>query len=140
MTVILSLGCVLLVAGVVGLVIPIIPGTVLLFFGSLAIAYSGEFEVVGYASLSIIFALMILSQVLEYIAGPAKAKQAGASRLATFGAFIGGIFGIFFGLPGIVLGPIIGAVVGELVSRRDLLQAQRIGFATLWGIVIGVAL
>jgi hypothetical protein len=65
------------------------------------------------------------------------AKRVGASRQALFGSVIGGIAGLFFGLIGLLLGPFIGAVAGELMARRSLADATRVGVATWIGWLVG---
>jgi uncharacterized protein len=65
------------------------------------------------------------------------AKRVGASRQALTGSLLGGIAGIPFGVPGLIIGPFLGAVAGELIARRQLLAAARVGLGTWIGLAFG---
>jgi uncharacterized protein YqgC (DUF456 family) len=77
--------------------------------------------------------------LVDWLAALVGAKRFGASRWGIAGAVLGAAVGIFFGLPGIVLGPVAGAVALELLRKRDVESASRIGLGTLLGFVFGKA-
>src|SRR5947207_15478562 len=104
----LILATILVVLGLAGTVLPVLPGVLLVFAGLFLAAWAGDFARVGAVGLSIIGALAVLSLVADFAASLLGAKRVGASPLALAGAAVGGIVGIFFGLPGILLGPFIG--------------------------------
>lgn len=131
------LALVLMGVGLIGTVFPLLPGTPFLFFGMLVGAWADGFRHVGYITLAVLFALVLLSALLDWIAGALGAKRVGASKQAVTGAFIGSFAGMFAGLPGLVLGPFVGAVAGELYARRDVLQAGKVGVATWVGLLLG---
>lgn len=132
-----ALALLLMVAGLAGTVLPLLPSTPLLFGGMLLAGGLNDFQRVGWITFLILAALVLLSQVLDVLAGALGAKKAGASRLAIWGALIGSVLGILGGLPGLLLGPLLGAALGEFLMRRDAWQAGRVGLATLLGFVIG---
>jgi uncharacterized protein YqgC (DUF456 family) len=78
-----------------------------------------------------------LALAADLAASVLGAKRVGASRQALIGSVIGGIVGIFFGLIGLLLGPFIGAVAGELMARRSIAGAARVGLATWIGLLVG---
>lgn len=127
---------VLLAAGLVGVVFPLLPGPILLFAGLLLGAWIDHFTYVGTGTLVALGVMTALAYVFEIIGTAIGARRFGASRRAVVGATLGGVIGLFFGLPGILLGPFVGATAGELSSRRDLGTAARAG----WGATIGIAL
>jgi uncharacterized protein YqgC (DUF456 family) len=133
------LAAVLSVAGLLGLVLPALPGPALLFGGLLAAAWAEHFAYVGTATLVVLGVLAVLAHVLDFIAGSIGAKRYGASGRAVLGAAIGAIVGMFFGLLGILLGPFIGAVIGELSVRADLSSAGRAGVGATLGMIVGTA-
>lgn len=130
---------ILTLAGLAGLVLPALPGAPLLFLGLLCAAWAEGFAHVGLWTLLALGLLAALTYLVEFVASLVGAKRFGASRLALWGATVGGLMGIFFGIPGIVLGPFIGAVAGELLQLRSLGQAGRVGFGTVVGLAFGVA-
>ena len=130
----------LVVAGILGTVAPALPGPVLVFAGLLMAAWIDGFENVGWAPLTVLGVLTALSFVADIVATGAGAKKAGASKQAVIGAAIGTIVGIFFGIIGIFVGPFVGAAAGEFLAKRDLVRAGKVGYATLFGLVIGAAM
>jgi hypothetical protein len=133
------LGAVLVAIGLVGVVVPALPGTVLVFAGLLLAAWADNFTRVGVWTLAVIGVIGAASYGVDFVAAALGAKHLGASRRAMAGAALGTLFGLFLGLPGIIVGPFIGAVLGELSLNRDVKQASRAGVAAWIGFVIGIA-
>lgn len=133
------LAALMVIAGFVGIVFPALPGPALVFAGLLTAAWIDGFEKVGWVPLTVLGALTALSFLADFLATGAGAKKAGASRQAVIGAALGTIVGIFFGIIGMFVGPFLGAAAGEFLAERDLLRAGKIGYATLLGLVLGVA-
>ncbi|HEX7080070.1 MAG TPA: DUF456 family protein [Gammaproteobacteria bacterium] len=133
------LAVVLIVGGLAGLVLPALPGPVLLFAGFVVGAWAEDFQYIGAGTLVLLGVLAVLAFVLDFIAGSLGATRYGASRRAALGAAIGAIVGIFFGLIGVLIGPFIGAVLGELSADKDLTEAGRAGFGATLGMLLGAA-
>ncbi|MEO5861695.1 MAG: DUF456 domain-containing protein [Burkholderiales bacterium] len=133
------LAIVLVVIGLAGTVLPILPGVPLIFGGLLLLAYQDGFTKVGVITLVILGGLTVLAVLIDYIAGILGAKRVGASRLAIIGATVGTLVGLFLGFIGLILGPFVGAAAGEFIARQDAMQAGKVGLATWLGMVIGVA-
>jgi uncharacterized protein len=127
----------LIVIGVIGTLLPVLPGAILVFGGMLLGAWIDHFQRVGWITLVILGVLTLLVFVVDIVAGLLGAKRVGASRLAIVGAAIGTVVGLFFGLVGVVIAPFVGAVVGEVIARGQLGPAARVGFATWLGLVVG---
>jgi uncharacterized protein YqgC (DUF456 family) len=127
----------LIVVGVVGTFLPVLPGALLVFGGMLLAAWIDDFQRVGWITLVILGFLTVLVFVIDIVAGLLGAKRVGASKLALVGAAIGTIVGMFFGLVGILIGPFVGAVAGEVIARGQLAPAARVGFGTWIGLVAG---
>lgn len=130
---------VLTVAGIAGMVLPVLPGPVLLLAGLVMAAWAENFTYVGPVILSVLALLTILAHGLDFLAGSLGVKRYGASRRAAIGAAIGAFVGLFFGFIGVFLGPFIGAVVGELTVNRNIFGAGRAGIGAWLGILIGTA-
>jgi len=130
------LAAALVLMGLAGTLLPVLPGVPLIFVGLLVAAWADNFQHVGAVALTILGALTVLAIAADFLASALGAKKLGASPKAVAGATIGAIVGIFFGLPGIVLGPFLGAVIGELSAKRELLQAGKSGLGTWLGLLL----
>ncbi|HUW25156.1 MAG TPA: DUF456 domain-containing protein [Gallionella sp.] len=133
------LAILLIIAGMAGLVLPGLPGAVILFAGLVLAAWAEDFVFIGGGTLAILAVLALLTYVVDFGAGILGARHFGASRRAMAGAMLGAILGIFFGLPGLLLGPFIGAAVGEFSTQRSLGAAGKAGIGATLGLVLGVA-
>ncbi|MDO5610262.1 MAG: DUF456 domain-containing protein [Pseudomonadota bacterium] len=136
---------VLVIVGLIGTVLPALPGLPLVFFGLLLAAWVDGFQQVHWGWMIPLGLLTLLSLVVDFWATAVGAKRVGASRYAIWGAIIGTFAGLFFGPIGLLAGPFVGALGGELIHRRslkgaDLGDATKIGLGTWLGIVFGVVL
>ena len=129
----------LVLVGLVGVVLPALPGTILIFAGLVLAAWADHFTRVGGLTLAIIGVIGAASYGVDFVAAALGARHLGASPRAMAGAALGTIAGLFFGLPGIIIGPFAGAVIGELTVNRDFKSAGRAGVAAWIGFVIGMA-
>jgi len=131
---------ILIVVGVLGVVVPVLPGLPLVFLGMWLAAWAGGYEQVGVAMLLLLGLLTALSLGVDLLATLFGAKRVGASRQALVGAALGTLFGLFLGLVGIFVGPFVGALAGEWLHGRRLGHATRVGMGTWLGIVFGAVL
>ncbi|MCC5809063.1 MAG: DUF456 domain-containing protein [Ectothiorhodospiraceae bacterium] len=129
----------LVTAGLAGLVLPALPGPLLLFAGLWVAAWAEGFAFVGLKTLIFLGTMAALASLADFVAGAFGARRYGASARSVTGATLGAVVGLFFGLPGLLLGPFIGAVLGELSARRGLLAAGRAGWGATLGLVLGTA-
>lgn len=140
MTILLWIFAVLLtLAGLAGLVLPALPGPLLLFAGLFLGAWAEAFVHVGTKTLVALGVMAGLAMLADFVAGAFGARRYGASPRAMAGAAIGAVIGIFFGLPGLLLGPFLGALVGEIAERNDWRAASRAGWGATVGLIIGTA-
>lgn len=131
------LGGLLMLVGIIGIVLPALPGVPMMFAGMLMVAWAGDFSLLGPGMLVVLGVLTLLSVLLDVLAGLIGAQRVGASRLALAGAAIGTVVGLFFGLIGVVFGPFIGAFLGELAYSRKSTLATRVGVGTWIGLLLG---
>ena len=139
-TILYLVAALLMLVGIAGTVLPALPGIPLVFAGMVVAAWAGDFQYVGWGWLVALGILTVLSLGIDLLAGSMGAKRVGASKLALAGAVLGSIVGLFFGPLGLFAGPFVGALVGELVNRRDLGQATKVGVGTWFGILLGTVL
>jgi uncharacterized protein len=128
----------LIVVGLIGTVMPALPGTAFVLAGIIVAAWIGDFQQVGWWTVGICMALTILSFVLDYAAGIMGAKRVKASRDAVIGAAIGTVVGLAMGFIGVLFMPLVGAAIGEWVGQRNHKQAVKVGVATWLGTMVGL--
>ncbi len=134
------LGAALVVVGIIGTVLPALPGPILVFAGLVLAAWADDFTKVGAFTLVLLGLMTAVTHIIELVATAKGAKHFGASRRAAIGAGLGALAGLFFGLPGLVIGPFIGAVVGEYTVQRQLMPAGRAGLGAWIGLLVGMIL
>lgn len=125
--------------GVVGTVLPALPGAILVFAGIALAAWIDGFTRIGVPTLVVLAVLTAIAWMTDLVAAAAGAKKVGASAFAIVGATIGTIAGVFTGFIGLLFLPLVGAAIGEYAAQRDLVQAGKVGVATWLGLVIGTA-
>ena len=133
-----GLALVLILIGLIGTLLPVMPGALLVFLGMVAGAWADDFSRV-WTTLTVLALLTILFYVVDFLAGAYGARRLGASRWGVVGAILGALGGMFMGFIGIVVGPFIGAVAGELLARRGLAEASRAGAGAWLGLVLSIA-
>jgi uncharacterized protein len=134
----LSLTMLVMLAGLVGSLLPVLPGTPLVL-----VAAIGHRLYFGAASISnlvlgILVALTLISLVFDFLASLLGAKKFGATWRGMTGAVVGGIIGLFFNLPGIILGPFLGAMLFEILGDKEFKKAARAGLGATLGLLLGI--
>ena len=133
------LAALIVIGGLIGTVVPALPGVPLILAGLVLAAWSSGFEPVGWGTIGVLAVLTAVAVVIDVMSAAFGAKRQGASPRAFWGATLGAIVGMFFGLAGILLGPFIGAVAAELAAGRGAQQAGRSGYGVWVGLVLGTA-
>lgn len=130
----------LIVIGLLGTVLPVLPGLPVMFAGMLVAAWADDFQRIGVWTLVLLGVLLAVSIAVDIVSGILGAKRVGASNKALFGAGLGGLVGLFFGIPGLIAGPFLGAAAGEMMHGREWREASKVGFGTWLGLALGAAL
>lgn len=137
-TVLFLAAIILMAIGIIGTVVPVLPGTTIILIAALIHRFVlGPTRSLGWSALIGLIVLAFVSYALDAAAGYLGAKKFGATKWGVLGGIGGGLLGIFFGLPGIFLGPVIGAFAGELLSGKALVKAGRAGWGTVVGMIAG---
>jgi len=139
-TILYVLAAVMMVIGVAGVVLPVLPGLPLTFAGMLLAAWVGDFEQVGWVTLTVLGVLTALSVAVDFLATALGAQRVGASRKAIIGSILGTFAGLLFLPVGILVGPFAGALIGEMLHGRELGRAAKVGLATWIGLAVGMVL
>jgi len=132
-----ALGVLALLLGVAGVVLPVLPGSLLLFGGAVLVAWAGGFALVGWPTLAVVGMLAAVIWAVDWVAAALGARATGASRWAVVGASLGLVVGMFLGPVGLILGPAAGAVALEYWRDPDFEKALRAGAGTFLGFLLG---
>jgi uncharacterized protein YqgC (DUF456 family) len=135
----LSLAIILMLMGIAGCLVPILPGPPLSYLG-LVLVHFTRFADVSNKLFIILGIIAVVVTLLDYIVPVWGTRHFGGSKYGARGATVGLVIGLFLGPAGIILGPFIGAVVGELIFRDDIKYALKAGFGSLLGFMTGVGL
>ena len=127
----------LIIVGVVGTVLPLLPGAILVLAGIALAAWIDDFARIPVWVVVVAAVLTAAAWAIDYIAAAVGVKRTGASRLAIIGAAIGTIAGVLTGLWGLLFMPLVGAAIGEYIVQRDLRRAGQVGVAASIGLLLG---
>lgn len=133
-------GALCLLVGLIGCIIPIIPGAIVAWVGLLFVFFvdGAEFSLVAL----IIYGVVAVGvTLLDNFAPVWFTKRTGGTRAGTIGSMVGLVAGFFFGLWGIILCPFIGAFIGELIhDRKDAKKAFRSAWGSFLGFLCGTGI
>ncbi|MFC2023846.1 DUF456 domain-containing protein [Chloroflexota bacterium] len=136
-TVALVLALIVMLVGVIGTVVPVIPGTVLIFLAALVYAVLDGFQTVGWPSLIVLGLLTVVATTADIWASGVGARLGGASGWSVVAGLVGGLLGfLLFTLPGAILGAIAGVLGSEIVRVRDWKLALKAGSGWLVGWIL----
>lgn len=136
----LAIAIILIIVGLLGCVLPIIPGPPLSFLGILILHFT-KFADYSTNFLLILAAIAILVTALDYIVPIWGTKKFGGTKAGMWGAAIGMVIGmIFLGPFGLIFGPLVGAIVGESLKGANSKNAFRAGMGAFIGFLTGVGL
>ena len=129
----------LLVGGIAGCVLPILPGAPLGYAGLLLLHFTGRADF-STTQLVTWLIIVVILQVVDFITPLLGSKYTGGSEFGNRGCVAGTLIGMFFLPWGIIVGPFIGAVAGEMLGGSDLSYAIRAGIGSLIGFLVGTLL
>ncbi len=125
---------VLFAVGLIGTVLPLVPGTVIILAGAILHRIMlGPEKSIGWRTIAVLVLLTLATYALDFVSGYFGARYFGATKWGLFGAIVGALIGIFFGIAGLFIGPVIGAVLGEFVAGKRMIDAGRAGWGSLLG-------
>ena len=125
---------VLFAVGLIGTVLPIIPGTTIILAAAVIHRMMlGAENSIGWPSIAVLVLLTLATYALDFLGAYFGAKYFGASKWGVFGAIFGALAGLFFGIIGLFVGPVIGAIAGEFIAGKRMIDAGRAGWGSLLG-------
>ncbi|WP_037316681.1 DUF456 domain-containing protein [Salegentibacter sp. Hel_I_6] len=130
-----GIGAVLMILGILGSFLPVLPGVPLSWVG-LLLLYLAPSVPMNYWVLGIAFVLAAIIYALQLIIPAMGTKKYGGSKAGMWGATIGLIIGIFVPIPlGIIIGAFAGAFIGEIINKSDSKSALRAAYGSFIGLL-----
>jgi len=125
---------VVMAIGLIGTVLPILPGTTIILAAAVAHRLLvGAESGMSWWAIGILVALTLVSYALDFASSYMGAKYFGATRWGMAGAMVGVVVGIFTGFVTLLVAPVLGAIAGELIAGKRLVHAGKAG----WGALLG---
>lgn len=138
-TIMLTLAIILCVIGIIGTIVPFLPGVALIFTVITAYGWWEGFNLINFNYLIILAVLTLLSVLINYLSTVMGAKYFGSTKAGLVGALLGTFAGIFFFPPlGILLGPLAGAFIGEYISEQNVQSSFKAGVGAVIGMFTGM--
>lgn len=133
----ICVGFLFILIGIVGSLLPVLPGPPLSWVGLLFIYFTTPIEY-NWTFLGITLAIALLVFTLDYVIPAIGTKRFGGSKAGMIGTSIGLLIGILAPIPGgIIIGPFVGALVGELINKASFKTAAKAAFGSFLGFLTG---
>lgn len=138
-TLLIIIGIILLLAGIAGCILPLLPGPPLCFIALLIQQLNVEPPFTT-NFLLLWGGITIVVTILDYIIPLYGTRRLGGSKYGIWGCTIGLIAGFWLGPFGIIIGPFVGAFVGEIIANNDSATALKSAFGSFIGFLLGTVL
>ena len=127
---------VVIAVGLVGILVPLIPGSILIF-GAIAVWAYVEGTTVAWVTLGVATAVLAAALLVKYLWPMKRMRRA---DVRTFSLFTGAVLGVvgFFVIP--VVGLVVGFVLGVFLAELTLRGNSRLAWASTVHAIKGVAL
>jgi uncharacterized protein YqgC (DUF456 family) len=134
----LILSTAVMLTGLAGVFLPVLPGVPLVFAGAFIYAWSTNFQVITIGNLIFFAVLTAIASAVDYIGGLITARKYGASKYGLIGGVLGGVLGLVaFSIPGLIIGQLAGVILGELYFGKHIKASFTSGFAMFVGYILG---
>lgn len=145
MTALIIFAVVLAIVGIIGSIVPGLPGPPLSWVGMLLVYLANKAGAVedpmSTTVLLVWLGITVIVSVLDYIIPSGMTRMAGGHKAASTGALIGLFVGMFLTPVGVVMGALLGAFIGELmVNDKGVWAAFKAGAGAFLGFILGTGL
>lgn len=129
------------IIGLIGCIVPIIPGIVMNFIALVLLSFTSYAEI-GWGALAVWLVVTIVVTAADFYLPAWMTRKFGGSRAGEVGATVGVFAGMFLFPPfGIILGPFFGAVLGELTrDKQNVERALQSGLGSFLAFIVGTGL
>lgn len=137
----LAISIIMFILGLLGTVLPVLPGAILIYGGMLIYGIMTSFESLNVNFFLLQALILIIIYLVDFISTFIGTRHFGGSKQAIWGAGIGAFLGLILMPPiGVFIGTFLGAVIAEIILGNELQQAVRVGIGSLIGILGGTLL
>ena len=130
------LGLTLILVGLIGSFLPLLPGPPIAYVGMLVQQFRSE-KPFTTQFLLIWAGIIVIILILDYLVPIWGTKRYGGTKYGIWGCTLGFLLAFWMGPLGVVLGPFIGAFVGEMIGKQDSKQALRAAWGSFVGFLLG---
>lgn len=125
------------IGGIIGCIVPMIPGNVLSYIALICVACTG-FSAPSTFFMLITLAATVIVMLIDFYLPAVMTRKFGGTRAGAIGATVGVFVGLLFGPFGIIFGPFFGAVLGELTrDKKNSAQAFKSGLGSFLAFLLG---
>ena len=138
----LVLGFILMLVGILGSFLPVLPGPPISWVG-LLLLFSTSAITMNWTFLGITLAIALIVFGLDYVIPAIGTKKFGGTKAGVIGTTVGLLVALIFpvlGPFGIIIWPFVGALVGELLNKADKKTATKAAFGSFLGFLTGTFL
>ncbi|TWO34745.1 DUF456 domain-containing protein [Seonamhaeicola sediminis] len=131
--ILIIIAALLMILGVIGSFLPVLPGPLTSWVGLLIVHLSKSVPM-DKSFLIITLIIAILIWLLDYIIPAIGTKRFGGTKYGMIGTSIGLVVGLIAPIPfGVIIGPFLGAYLGELLNKSDSKTATKAAFGSFIG-------
>ncbi len=130
---------VLMIIGIIGCIVPGLPGVPISYIGML-VAQGSSYVDFPWWTLTIWAIVTIVVSILDYVVPAWGTKRYGGTKYGMWGSTIGVFVGLFIGPWGIFIGPFVGAIIGELIGGKEGIEVLKAGWGSFLGLMCGMLL
>jgi uncharacterized protein YqgC (DUF456 family) len=137
----LIIGFLLMLLGIVGSILPVLPGLITSWFGLLILHFTSVI-LMNYTFLGITLAIAIFLWIIDYFIPAIATKRFGGSKYGAYGTTIGLVIGFLIPIPfGLLIGAFLGAFIGEMIyDRNNKKRALKASFGAFVGFLASAAI
>lgn len=135
----LVIAILLMIAGLIGCLLPFLPGPPLSYIGLLVMQLRSDAPFTT-KFLWIWAAITVVVTVLDYVIPLYGTKRFGGTKYGIWGCTIGLVVGLFVPPWGLIIGPFIGAFIGEVIGNTNSEHALKAAFGSFLGFLFGTLL
>jgi hypothetical protein len=142
MTVIMSmLGAIAVAVGLIGCIVPVLPGPIVSYVALLLISLAGGWEIYSATTLIVLAVLAVAATVTDSILPAVSSRRAGAGRAGVWGSILGMLVGaVFFPPFGMIIGAFVGALAFEVIFNPDNTEPLKAAVGVFKGTVLATLL
>lgn len=133
-----GLALLIMIVGVIGEILPAVPGMILIWVAALVYTIVDGFDRVGWWTIGLMILIWLIASGIDMIATWVTAKKIGVSWWGLGLSILGTIIGtIVFNFWGMLIGMIAGALIGEYIYHREIIKSLKAGAAVIIGHIFG---